>query len=103
MMGTFWFVGLVALPHITRSPIMSTAYLWCCTLNLNSPVDDDEVILDIGTMMLEKLGHKVLGAKSGAEAVSIYKENKNIIDLVLFDLNMPVEGGEETFKKIREI
>jgi transposase len=22
-----WFVGLVALPHITRSPVMSTAYL----------------------------------------------------------------------------
>jgi DNA-binding NtrC family response regulator len=66
-------------------------------------VDDDEVILEIGMMMLEKLGHMVLGAKSGAEALSIYKEHGTIINLVLLDLNMPGERGAETFKKIREI
>jgi hypothetical protein len=25
--GSFWFVGLVVLPHITRSPVMSTIYM----------------------------------------------------------------------------
>lgn len=66
-------------------------------------VDDDESIVEIGTMMLVKLGYKVLGAKSGAEALSIYKESGGNIDLVLLDLNMPVERGAETFKKIRAI
>ena len=66
-------------------------------------VDDDDSIVEIGTLMLEKLGYKVLGAKSGAEALSIYKESGGNIDLVLLDLNMPVERGGETFKKIRAI
>jgi CheY-like chemotaxis protein len=66
-------------------------------------VDDEEVVLDIGMMMIEKLGYKALGARSSAEAVRIYKEKGKDIDIVLLDLNMPVEGGGETFKKIREI
>ena len=28
-MGSFWFVGLVVLPHITRSPVMSTTLFIC--------------------------------------------------------------------------
>ena len=66
-------------------------------------VDDDEGILEIGMEMLEMLGNRVFGAKSGAEAVSIFKEHANNIDLVLLDLNMPVERGGETFIKIRKI
>ena len=66
-------------------------------------VDDDESIVEIGTMMIVKLGYIVLGAKSGAEALSIYTKSGGNVDIVLLDLNMPVERGGETFKKIREI
>ena len=66
-------------------------------------VDDEEVILDVGTMMLEKIGYQVLGACNSAEAVEIFKRNENKIDLVLLDLNLPDESGADTFKKIRAI
>lgn len=66
-------------------------------------VDDDEVVLDVGTMMLEKIGYQVLRAKNGAEAVQIFKQNGSEIDLVLLDLNLPGESGADTFNKIREI
>ena len=38
-------------------------------------VDDEEVVLDVGTMMLEKVGYQVLGARNSAEAVEIFKQN----------------------------
>ena len=66
-------------------------------------VDDEEVVLGVGTMMLEKIGYQVLGARNSAEAVEIFKQNGNEIDLVLLDLNLPDESGADTFKKIREI
>jgi two-component system, cell cycle sensor histidine kinase and response regulator CckA len=64
-------------------------------------VDDEEVVLDVGTMMLEKIGYQVLGARNSAEAVEIFKQNE--IDLVLLDLKLPDESGAETFKKITAI
>lgn len=66
-------------------------------------VDDEEIILDVGTIMLEKIGYQVLGAHNSAEAVEIFKRNGNKIDLVLLDLNLPDESGADTFNKIREI
>jgi two-component system cell cycle sensor histidine kinase/response regulator CckA len=66
-------------------------------------VDDEEVVLDVGTMMLEKIGYQVLGARNSAEAVEIFKQSGNEIDLVLLDLKLPDESGAETFKKIRAI
>jgi DNA-binding NtrC family response regulator len=66
-------------------------------------VDDDAVVLDVGTMMLEKIGYQVLGARNSAEAVEIFKQSGNEIDLVLLDFKLPDESGANTFKKIRAI
>jgi len=38
--------------------------------------DDDPVCLDVGIKMLQKLGYKVLDAKDGEEAISIFKNNQ---------------------------
>jgi CheY-like chemotaxis protein len=32
-------------------------------------VDDEETVLEVGVMMLERLGYQVFGARSSAEAV----------------------------------
>ncbi|MFH1673618.1 MAG: response regulator [Pseudomonadota bacterium] len=66
-------------------------------------VDDEAMILDIGTEMLKELGYTVLNAKSGTEAVEIYEANKNEIDLVILDMVMPGMGGGLTYDKIKEI
>jgi two-component system, cell cycle sensor histidine kinase and response regulator CckA len=66
-------------------------------------VDDEETVLEVGVMMLERLGYQVLGARSSAEAVEVYRANKDGIDLVLLDLNLSGESGADTFKRIQEI
>ena len=66
-------------------------------------VDDEEMILDVGHAMLEKLGYRVIAAKGGGEAVKVVKKLKNEIDLVILDMIMPGMDGGKTFDSIREI
>ncbi len=66
-------------------------------------VDDEDLVLDIGVMMLEKVGYTVLEAKGGREAVEIYEANKDKIDLVILDMIMPDVGGGEAYDRMKEI
>jgi two-component system cell cycle sensor histidine kinase/response regulator CckA len=66
-------------------------------------VDDEEVILNVCRGILEKLGYRILVAKSGQEAIERYRENQQEIDLILMDMVMPGMGGEETFDRLRSI
>ena len=66
-------------------------------------VDDEDIVLDVGEEMLKALGYKVLLAKSGKEAVELYRKNKNKIDMVLLDMVMPEMGGGETYDRMKEI
>jgi PAS domain S-box-containing protein len=66
-------------------------------------VDDEQIIREVGKRMLEKGGFEVQLAKDGKEAVTIYSEQGDDIDLVLLDIVMPEMGGKETYKKLKEI
>jgi two-component system cell cycle sensor histidine kinase/response regulator CckA len=66
-------------------------------------VDDEDMIIDIGRDLLEKLGYEVLTAKTGMEAVEIYKTNRKRIDIVILDMVMPKMGGGDTYEKLRDI
>ena len=37
-------------------------------------VDDEEMIIDVGKELLNELGYDVLVAKSGVEAIEVYKQ-----------------------------
>lgn len=66
-------------------------------------VDDEDMILDVGTDIIERLGYTVLCAKSGKEAIGIYEENPGRIDMVILDMIMPEIGGGETYDRLKEI
>jgi PAS domain S-box-containing protein len=66
-------------------------------------VDDEEMIIDVGKRMLEKLGYETLTAVNGAEAVDIYKSRGENIDLVILDMVMPKISGGETFDRLKKI
>jgi CheY-like chemotaxis protein len=66
-------------------------------------VDDEDMILDVGTQILEKMGHKVMKAKSGQEAIEIYEKHRDLINLVILDMIMPGVGGGETYDRIKTI
>jgi len=66
-------------------------------------VDDEEIIIDIGSQILSSLGYQVIMAKSGKEAIEIYQANKNNINMVILDMIMPDIGGGETYDRLKEL
>ena len=66
-------------------------------------VDDEELVLDVGANMLEKLGYTVLKAHNGTEAVDIFKANQDKIKMVILDIIMPDMGGGAVYDKIKPI
>jgi len=64
--------------------------------------DDDDMCLEVCARMLQRLGIDVLQARDGREAVDIYRNNKDVIDLVILDMQMP-HNGAMAFEKIRAL
>ena len=66
-------------------------------------VDDEEMILEIGKDLIEKLGYQVITAPNGKKALEIYKRDQNKIDMVILDMIMPDMSGGETYSLLKEI
>ncbi len=66
-------------------------------------VDDEEMILDVGKAILEKLGYRVRVCRSGQDAVQAVRDRGKEIDLVILDLIMPGMDGGQAFDRIRRI
>jgi DNA-binding NtrC family response regulator/signal transduction histidine kinase len=66
-------------------------------------VDDEDVVLEVGSQILRELGYTVLTAGSGKEALEIYAANRDKIDVVVLDMIMPGMGGGETYDSIKAL
>ena len=66
-------------------------------------VDDEARVLEALSDMCERLGYNVIKVSSSREAMSVYWENKDRIDLVLLDFLMPEMNGKQLFGIIRDI
>lgn len=62
-------------------------------------VDDDPLVLENTAAMLTDLGHQVLQAQSGAEALQLLKSEQ--VDLLVTDYAMPGMTGEELSQQVR--
>ena len=66
-------------------------------------VDDEEAIRQVTRHALESNGYRVMVAVNGAEAVSIFAQHIDRVDLVLTDMMMPVMDGPATILALRQI
>jgi PAS domain S-box-containing protein len=64
-------------------------------------VDDDETSDLLISIMLTEISREILHAKSGLEAIELSRNNPDI-DLILMDIKMPVMGGYEATRQIRQ-
>ena len=64
-------------------------------------VDDEEQMRLMAQETLEHAGYKTLLATNGAEAVRLYARHRDIIDLVVLDLVMPIMNGTDTLQALR--
>jgi two-component system cell cycle sensor histidine kinase/response regulator CckA len=66
-------------------------------------VDDEQLVVDVGSQMLTRLGYHVLVANNGDEAIEIYRNSQDSIKLVILDMIMPGMSGSETFDRLKAI
>jgi CheY-like chemotaxis protein len=66
-------------------------------------IDDDEIVVDVSEMILKNSGYDVVIAKSGEEAIEVYKENHSRIDMAILDMILPDMGGGDTYDRLKEI
>jgi PAS domain S-box-containing protein len=66
-------------------------------------VDDEASIRKITRETLEAFGYQVFSACDGAEAVSLYVEHRDRIDVVLTDMMMPIMDGPSLIKVLRRL
>ncbi|NWF38524.1 response regulator [Mariprofundus sp. NF] len=65
--------------------------------------DDDEMLLIAYADILSSLGYQVITANNGMQALKIYREKGDAIDLVILDIVMPEMGGVDAARDIRKI
>jgi PAS domain S-box-containing protein len=63
-------------------------------------VDDEAMIRDVGRLVLQKAGYRVLMAADGRQAVDLYRREHARIDLVILDLTMPHLSGRDTLREL---
>jgi len=61
------------------------------------------MVIDVGKKMLERLGYRVLTAKSGKEAIETYQMKDAGIDMIIIDMIMPLMGGGETYDRFKKM
>ena len=66
-------------------------------------VDDEEIALEVWSLMLQKLGYTVLQARYGYEALEVFEKNKDRISLVILDMRMPGMDGCEVYDRLKDI
>lgn len=66
-------------------------------------VDDDNAILAIQKEILEAHGYSAVVASNGETALKIFEGEKNQIDLVILDIDMPGIGGYKCLEKMLNI
>ncbi len=66
-------------------------------------VDDEDLLLTMGQMILSSYGYNVLTANTGQKALDVFSKSRKPIDLLITDLVMPNMSGRELMEKVRHL
>src|SRR5208282_2287148 len=64
---------------------------------------DDPTVRKLTAEILRTHGYTIMEAQDGEEAVMVFMENRNRVDLIVMDVVMPKKNGEEAYEEIKEI
>lgn len=66
-------------------------------------VDDEESIREFSKELLESYGYHVLLAEDGIQAIEIFEQHKDEVNLVILDWLMPRMGGKDAFEYLKKL
>ena len=94
---TIHLPALVEAPTVIAAPVADAPRCSGCVLM----VDDEPMVLEIGTLMLEALGYTVRPAPDAPAALQALEAGAGQIGLAVIDMIMPGMSGPELFVEIR--
>ncbi len=65
--------------------------------------EDDQAVRALSRKMLEQFGYRVIEATDGVEAVDLYKQNSQLINLSILDVIMPKKSGVAAYHEILKV
>ena len=65
-------------------------------------IEDEDVVIEVTQTMLERLGYRVMVAKTGKDAIHITETFDGRIDLALLDIKLPDMDGGKVYPLIME-
>jgi CheY-like chemotaxis protein len=65
--------------------------------------EDEEMVRELGTLLLNSLGFTVLAAADGREAVELFQAHRQEIVCAMLDLVMPLMDGAEALRELRRL
>ena len=87
--------NLSPLPEVQALPIGNSEQILI--------IEDETPIREVTQTVLEAHNYRVLTAANGIEALALYTEYRQSIDLVLTDMMMPGMGGELTIATLHRL
>jgi DNA-binding NtrC family response regulator len=63
--------------------------------------DDEELMREVLSLMIEENGCEVIAAIDGQHAVELFNQNRERVSCVVLDFSMPGLNGFEAFKQIK--
>jgi PAS domain S-box-containing protein len=66
-------------------------------------VDDEYIMRTTASSILMDSGYEIFTAENGKEAINIFRENKDRIDLIILDMIMPEINGKDCFIELKKI
>lgn len=100
--GTSFFILIPSSQKFMASPVIQNGILKKGKGTI-LVVDDEEIIRITSKNILEDMGFTIITAVDGEDAVNIYKEQGDSIDLIIMDMIMPKMNGRIAFHKLREL
>lgn len=100
---------LLPLAELTEENMFTSDTVRDLSKTVSSPsgtilvVDDEEFVRDVCAAMLTEIGYETIMASSGKQAMSIFREQQDRIDLVVLDKSMPHMDGVAVFHELRNI
>jgi two-component system, cell cycle sensor histidine kinase and response regulator CckA len=98
--GVLLPVAHESVPRRTTTPLAFEAAPAARSILL---IDDEPAVRLVTGRMLNELGHHVVTADSGRRGIELLKEGPDTIDLVVLDLTMPEQSGEQTLDQLRAV
>ena len=66
-------------------------------------IDDEQILIDLGRQMLERLGYEVVTTKSSIEALELFRAESDRFDLIITDMTMPHMTGDKLAQELMKI